>query len=175
MAMREWTRPRPMAGCHFEDRRNSRPSRNPAIAKPTKAMISPIEPRTLRSTPIAGFRRRPTLAPYRHDRTPTSVQAFVIVRSCRYEGAKWGRTEPGSTEQSRERGGGRWHRSEPLEVAEYVAAQSVCGGRDVQEALAQEAEVPRLHQLRAEASVDSIPAPPNVYKRSRSYSLQLGP
>ena len=71
MAMREWTRPRPMAGSHFEDRRNSRPSRNPAIAKPTKAVSSPIEPPTLRSTPIAGFRRRATLAPYRHDRTLT--------------------------------------------------------------------------------------------------------
>jgi len=77
-----------------------------------------------------------------------------------------GRTVSGSKERRRERGGGRWHRSGPLEIAEYVAAQSVCGGRDVQEVLAQEAEVPRLHQLRAEASVDSILAPPNGYPRS---------
>lgn len=77
MAMREWTRPRPMVGCHFEDRRNRRPSRNPAIAKLTKAVISPIEPPTLRSTPIAGFRRRPTLAPYRHDRTVTNARSWA--------------------------------------------------------------------------------------------------
>ena len=72
---------------------------------------------------------------------------------------------PGSTKRRRERGGGRWHRSEPLEIAEYDAAQSVCGGRDVREALAQEAEIPRLHPLRLEASVDSVPAPPNGYER----------
>ncbi|MDE3262272.1 MAG: hypothetical protein OYL41_09855 [Acidobacteriota bacterium] len=41
-----------------------------------------------------------------------------------------------------------------LEIAGDVAAESVCGGREPEEASAQEAEVPRLDQLLAEVSTD---------------------
>lgn len=39
------------------------------------------------------------------------------------------------------------HRRGLLEIATNVAPQSTCGGREVEEASAQKAEVPRLRQL----------------------------